>query len=190
MGTSKSEGSPATTAWNAVRAAYGSAETPADRLIALIWRADGRAEGGGLETLLSGRTLLQCLGKIATSGSPEVTTEEVARICAATDEASIATDLARRAAVHAASQEQRQAGFIVALFDEATNYLVSRDLPGLIGSAERLASITQGRLRKSQAREITRGVTSEVVAEVGIPDNPRGWRALVSAVAHRLRHDY
>jgi hypothetical protein len=70
------------------------------------------------------------------------------------------------------------------LFSEASNYLVSRDLPGFVGSNGRAQTVGQAVELKAAVRSRVEAVVEEV------PRPPTGagqeWSAYVSAVVQRL----
>lgn len=134
MGTSVNQPSPKTLNWRAVHAAYRNPETPIDRVVAEVWRAAANQLRGDLPGLLAAPIVAR-LGQLVMSAK---TPAELARSSAVeivrNKAASLAADIARRAAVQCIASSDRASAYRARVFAEATNYLVSRDFPGFVGS--------------------------------------------------------
>lgn len=153
MGTSVNQRSPDTTNWRIVQRAYEDPNVPAERALREIWRAATNQEQGDLAAQLGEPAIAAFAGIAANASSPAEASREAGRLIAETKCASLAADIARRAAVQSAGRENASEAFSQQLFAEATNYLVSRDLPGHIGANDRLDSA-------SAAREFRQRLTS------------------------------
>lgn len=162
MGTSVNQASPKTLNWQAVHAAFRNPETPVDRIVTEVWRAAANQPQGDLTQLLSAPIVAK-LGELAIHAK---TSAEVARTSAIeivrTKAASLAADIARRAAVQSIGSADRATTYREKIFAEATNYLVSRDLPGFLGAGRTknaAESIEFKTAVNSRASDIARSVT-------------------------------
>ena len=145
MGTSVNQRSPDTTNWRIVQRAYEDPNFPAERALKEIWRAATNQPQGDLAAQLGEPAIAAFADVAIASSSPAEAAREAGRVIAETKCASLAADIARRAAVQSAGRENPREAFAQRLFAEATNYLVSRDLPGHIGANERLDSVSAAR---------------------------------------------
>lgn len=133
MGTSVNQSSPRTLNWSAARSGYRDPSVPVERVAAEIWRAAGNQPLGNLADLLS-RPIVATIGQLASQARSGV---ELARksafAVAQSKQASLAADLARRAAIQSVGAANPLRAYSERLFSEATSYLVARDLPGYVG---------------------------------------------------------
>jgi hypothetical protein len=101
-------------------------------------------------------------------------------------QSSLAADIAQRAIVQSfKSPGDRVGAFTKALFAEAGNYLVSRDLPGFVGPAGRARNVSEALQFKNEIRsQIARRV-----AEVPRPAQfaEAGWKDYVGRVVSQLK---
>jgi hypothetical protein len=87
--------------------------------------------------MLSAPLLDQCRGIVERSDSAIRALEQIDIAVLDRGEITFAVDIAKRAVVQSFQSDDRSAAFGVAVFAETTNYLLSRDLGGLIGSSTR-----------------------------------------------------
>lgn len=99
--------------------------------------------------------------------------------------ASLAADIAQRAAIQCVSFGNRAQAYGERLFAEACNYLLSRDLPGYVGGRNRNQTVVDSTAFKASVLENT----AKVVYAAGRPDFPtdKGWRGYVGSVVDRLK---
>lgn len=187
MGTSKNQRSPRTPNWRAVDAAYTHAGTDVKRTAHEIWRAAWNEPEGGLASSLGTPIVARCLEAAQAATSATDAAQKIRRLLALSGEASFAGDLAQRAAVIAHGLEgDRTDAFVRSLFSEASNYLVSRDLPGFVGLAEKVRTVQSATaLKVSIIREVASDVQS-VPKPPGKLSNPTTWGRFVSSVVHHL----
>jgi hypothetical protein len=184
MGTSVNQSSPKTLNWRAVHAAYRNPNTPIERVVTELWRAAANQPQGDLTRLLSAPIVAR-LGEMATTAKSSAelsrtTAIEIVRNKAA----SLAADIARRAAIQCVSFPDRAAAYHERLFTEATAYLVSRDLAGFVGT---------GRARNAADAVQFKGAIGSHVAEIThaikAPKtfSARGWDSHVQTVITALQ---
>jgi hypothetical protein len=187
MGTSVSQRSPSTRPWRAVQAAYTSSEVPVERVVQEIWRAATSQPEESLPADLSAAIVAECLKITMTASSRAEAVQEAARAVAFSEESSLAADIAQRAVARSFSVPgSRPAAFTRAIFAEAGDYLVSRDLPGLVGASERMKTLDDAIAFKDRIRE----EIVEVVEVVELPDGidaPAKWSEYVEQVVDRLQ---
>jgi hypothetical protein len=182
MGTSSSTPSPRTLSWRAVEAGYRSPNVPVDRLIQEIWRAAQR--DGGWGELLAARAVQRVASIVTDAPTAQEALARVSREIVSTKASTIATEVAKRAIPQAFRESDRAAAFSRALFAEASNYLVSRDLAGYVGADYR----SQTPKDAMTLKDVVRGRVREIVTEAGPPraTSAASWRAYVTEALRRL----
>src|SRR5262245_57650160 len=161
MGTSVNQGSPATPNWTIAQQAYRDPAIPEERALQEIWRAALNQPHGDLAAQLRNPAFARMAALVADWPTAADASREAARFVREERLSSLAGDLARRAATQTAGDPAASARFVQRLFAEATNYLVSRDLPGFITHRERLTSVGQGRALKQALVGLTSRITAE-----------------------------
>lgn len=185
MGTSVSQRSPSTPNWRVVDTGYTRKEIPVDRLTQEIWRAALNQPEGNLFRDLAEPIIAQCLRIVEQAPTRMDALQQIRRAIALSGQTSLAVEIAQRAVIPTfLSAGDRTGAFVLSLFSEAGNYLVSRDLPGFVGL---------GRLRNiSEAIELKNNIRTNItqrVAEVSPPStnisDTAVWRDYVGrVVAH------
>ncbi len=187
MGTSVSQRSPSTRPWRITHAAYASSEVPVERVVQEVWRAADSQPEESLPADLSAAIVAECLRIAMTASSRVEAVQDAAQAVAFSEESSLAADIAQRAVVRSFSVPgNRTAAFTRAIFVEAGDYLVSRDLPGFVGVSERMTNIDEAIAFKDGIRE----TISKAVEDVELPDeieNPANWSEYVGRVVSRLQ---
>jgi hypothetical protein len=184
MGTSVNQSSPKTLNWQAVHAGYRNPETPVDRVVTEVWRAAANQAQGDLARLLSAPIVAK-LGDLARNAANSA---EVARTSAQeivrTKAASLAADIARRAAIQCIGSTDRATAYREKVFTEATNYLVSRDLPGFVGSGRAKNAADSIQFKTAVSNHV-----SEIARSIKGPKtfSARSWDKHVQAVVTALQ---
>src|SRR5262249_52873149 len=128
MGTSVNQGSPRTLNWSMVHAGYRNADVPISRVAGEVWRAALNQSVGNIVQLLA-QPIVARLGELAVKAeSPVNLTRQTMYAVTELKASSLATDIARRAAIQCLSAQDRATAYAERVFAEATSYLVSRDL--------------------------------------------------------------
>jgi hypothetical protein len=172
MGTSVNQSSPKTLNWQSAQVCYRSADIPVDRVTAEVWRAATNQERGDLGKLLSGPIIPKLAQMAARAESRLQLSRDASLEIVATKSSSLATDIARRAAIQSLVSRDRVGEFCQRVFAEATSYLICRDFPGFVGG---------GRARTvSESMEFKGAVAEHVVRTVkgiGTPRSltPKNW---------------
>jgi hypothetical protein len=184
MGTSVSHPSPKTRNWEAAQATYKSDDFPVERVLREIWRAATNQESGNLAEQLSA-PIINRLREITEKGG---TTLEVAsainREIALSRQNSLGVEIARRAALQSINAQNRSQAFNERLFAEASNYLVSRDLSGFVGSEFRNKNVTDS-IQFKQA--VTNAAIQTVKAvETSSTVSESNWGEYTSAVIKQI----
>ena len=187
MGTSTNQRSPRTLNWKAVEVAYTFPDIPIQRTAQEIWRAAANESDGGLINSLGSPIIAQCLEVVQTSRSAIDTAQKVRRLLALSGQASLAGEIAQRAAVIAHEiKVNRTSAFVQSLFSEASNYLVSRDLPGFVGLADKVRTVQNATaLKSSIIKEVSSNVDS-VPKPTGKLSSPKTWQKFVNKVVDHL----
>jgi hypothetical protein len=184
VGTSVNQGSPRTLNWNAAHAGYRDAEVPIARVAAEVWRAALNQEVGNLANLIA-QPIVARLGDLAVRAeSATDASRSTALTIAQSKQSSLATDIARRAAIQSVGASDRLSAYSERVFTEATAYLVSRDLPGFVGSG-RARNVADSMEFKAALSNHVANVARSVERPAG-PD-PGAWAKYVETVVKRLR---
>jgi len=184
MGTSVNQKSPATANWTIAQQAYRDASISDQRALQEIWRAALNQPEGDLGAQLQNPAFARLAALVPRWESAADAAREAARFVREEKVSSLAGDLARRAAIQSAGDPKGSAQFVHRLFAEATNYLVSRDLPGFITRGERLQSIGEARALKLTLVDLT---TRVAAASQPSTLTARTWARGVGSVLDALR---
>lgn len=183
MGTSVNQRSPANDNWLLVQDIYQDATIPVEQAIRILWRAASNQNEANLANQLA-RPEIGTLADFAASGTPAEVSRNVTNYISHNKVASLAGDIAKRAAMQCAGKENARELFSQRLFAEATSYLVSRDLPGYVGRGGRFPTA-------ADAQRFTRSMmetTSSVVRQaLGAGREASGWESFAASVVGTLR---
>jgi len=187
MGTSVSHHSPDTHNWRAVAASYLSENVPVDRISQEVWRAATNQPFGNLPLSLADPIIARCLGTAIVSSSPQEAIRNVSRLIAESGEASLATDIARRAAIASfAEPGNRRMNFVRALFSEAVDYLVSRDLSGYVGKGDRIKDVSSSITFKAHIKKQVESIIDSNPAPENIEASSDKWKTYVISQIQNL----
>lgn len=187
MGTSISQRSPSTPAWQAVRATYREPGFGAPQIAQSIWRAANSQPDVEWASMLGSPIVTSCLRIAAQSQSPAEALARVTREIALNRQSSLVAEIGKRAMLRCfASPEARTTAFASAVFGEAIAYLSSRDLAGHIGPRMALESVGQATEMRQSLRRHVESIARDAVPDGGLPDR-RAWRRFVGTVSRRLR---
>jgi hypothetical protein len=122
-----------------------------------MWRAatDLQAQ---LQDPRIGRILEASLTKSNSSEVSYVVARETSQLGSPT----LALEIAKRAAVQSVGASDRTSAFVQNLFAEASNYIVSRDLPGNVGLGNRTVDVSQAVALKSDLVQRTKDAVSAI----------------------------
>ena len=180
MGTSVSHRSPDTHNWRAVAASYLSENLTVDRINQEIWRAATNQPLGNLPLSLADPIIAHCLKTAVTSSSAQEAIYNVSRLIAESGEASLATDIARRAAVTSFNEPgNRRMNFVKSLFSEAVDYLVSRDISGYVGQSERIKNVSSSIAFKGDIKKQVETIINNNPAPEDVEASPDKWKTYV-----------
>ena len=181
MGTSSSQGSPSTHAWDAARAAYQSSSVAMERVSHLVWRA---ASASSIAEQLSSDLVQHCLQVGSAAKTAPEAIERITDAVVENGSTNFAVDLARRAVLTTFSAPNRYEAATQALFAEAARYLVSRDAPTFLGLGSRFAKLTQ----VSELEDRVARLAREVTAKAGTaPRDAKRWAKHVEAILSKLK---
>jgi len=188
MGTSMNQRSPRTTNWRAVEAVYSNPKISIQRIVQEVWRASVNDDSGLANTL--GKPIVsRSIDILQIAKSSSEAAEKIRREVALSGDSSLAGDIAQRAAVIAFGEDNKIQSFIRTVFTEASNYLVSRDIPGYVGLTDRLRTV-------QDVASLKTAILSEVAAKVdSIPqparnlNDPVTWNSYVTDVVNILTRD-
>jgi len=187
MGTSVSHPSPRTPGWNAVAASYSTEAIAVQRVAQELWRAAASQPEASLTADL-GHPLVSKLGEIAISVNDRMEAVQAGRrLVAAAGETSLAIDIAHRAlSLSFTKAGDRSQSFAQALFAQAANYLVSRDLAGFVGRTGRIHNVSEAIALKAALADLAAATVRTVPLSSSVFRDASSWRAYVHAVVARL----
>ncbi|MFX1446426.1 MAG: hypothetical protein ACFFHV_23785 [Promethearchaeota archaeon] len=186
MGTSKSQGSPSTPPWNAVKKAYQKPDIDNNRISQLLWRAGSSEPSTNLIALLGQPVAFSCLNIILKSEDIFSASHEATRNISRDKHAGITAEIARRAIISSFETPEKTKNYIASLFKEATNYLISRDLSTLVGTSPRLEELKNTTKIKMDILEITQNKVFKMDIPRKIP-NYKSWCQLIESIGDRLK---
>jgi len=185
LGTSVNQRSPDTLNWRAAQATYEDSGIPIERVLQEIWRAASGREDETFSVQLSEPIVFRLRDIALNAKSPMEAAALAGRAIAESKQTSLVADIALRAAVQASTSPNRAQTYSERVFAEASNYLISRDLPGYIGTVGRNSTVAESVQFKASVLR----AASEAVRQVGVPtlSTARAWQKHTAAVLNRLR---
>jgi hypothetical protein len=117
------------------------------------------------------------------STNPTAALREATREIVRSGQASLAADVAKRAIARSFASDDREQAFRRAVFGETTSYLVSRDLPGHVGTDGRNHTVAEGLAFKERLRERVEASVGQVAAS---GRGQEAWVTFVSNAVQRL----
>ena len=186
MGTSVNQSSASSAKWSAAQAGYRTA-IPIGRVIQEIWRAATNQQEGDLATLLR-QPIIARIGQLAQQQKPpQEIAADTARAIIQSKSSSLATDIARRAAVQAARTPNPADTYGQRLFAEAANYLIARDLPGFVGGDNRNKNVSDAITFKNALLQNT--ISKVRAAGPADFSSSKSWDRYVTTVIDRLKRN-
>lgn len=182
MGTSMSHPSLPTLSWRSVNASYDDSRIPPERVAREIWRAAKQTPDADVFGGLTSQAVYSAFVIAQTATEPLEAHRRCNAMISESKSASLLMEVAKRAVVQSVGKKDQASEFVSNLFREATNYFVSRDLPGHLGSE---------RVKNVQAMI---GFKSELIRKVGesiekleqTPKNHKEWSTLVTRITEVL----
>lgn len=183
MGTSVNQPSPGTPNWRLARALLGRPDAPPIDQVGELWRAATADRARALQGELADPLLARAAEIAAThGGNPQAALEQYDRYVHESYSRNFALEFGRRALARATLKATGAAGFAAELFSEATSYYVARDLPGFVGSPNRVQNARDALELKTKLQTATRDIAS--TADVSV--EPRAWARHVDDAIQRL----
>jgi hypothetical protein len=187
VGTSVNQRSPKTANWSAVETAYMHFGISLQRTVQEIWRAAANEQDGGLVSDLGQPIIAQCVDIVKNANSPIEVGQKIRRLMVLSGQASLVGDIANRAAVISfGAGENRIDSFVSSLFSEASNYLVSRDIPGFVGLADKVKTVRDVTAFKISIIQEVASKVSTVRKPAGNLSDPSIWKSFVDEITVHL----
>ena len=187
MGTSVNQRSPKTANWSAVETAYMHPGVSLQRTVQEIWRASANEQDGGLVSDLGQPIIAQCVDIVKNANSPIEVVQKIRRLMVLSGQASLVGDIANRAAVISfGTGENRADSFVRSLFSEASNYLVSRDIPGFVGLTEKVKTVRDVTALKTSIIQEVASKVAAVKKPAGDLSDPSNWKSFVGEITAHL----
>lgn len=185
MGTSVNQRSPNNDNWRLAQEAYGNQAVPIPEALRSVWRAASNRNEVNLASLLARPEIAELAELSGKYSSPAEAAREVTRFVSERKVASLASDIAKRAAMQSAGKQDARAVFVQRLFAEATSYLIDRDLPGYVSAGSRFPRVSDAR-RFSQ--EVV-NTAAEAARSTPLPTQLTrdSWPGFVDQVIRNLR---
>jgi hypothetical protein len=187
MGTSTNQASPATPNWRVAHLAYVDESITIERAVQEIWRAATNQGETDLVSQLASSVVATCSQLASSVQSKRTVAAEVPYHIAASGEATLGSEIAYRALVKTVGREgDLHQVFAASLFAEASDYLVSRDLPGFVGRTGRCKTIAEAIEFKSKIRDSIVGIVNDRHSPPVHPTSA-AWRNYVMETIEALR---
>lgn len=187
MGTSVSHRSPETHNWRAVAASYISDNIPINIVSREIWRAAINQPAGNLPLSLAEPIVANCLRMVLGSASPQEASRNISRLIVESGATSLATDIARRAAITCFNgPENRRQSFVSDLFSGVMDYLVSRDISSYVGKGERIRNVSSSIAFKASLKEQVKNIIDDDPVPENIENNLENWKNFVISKVQNL----
>ena len=185
MGTSVNQRSPNTPPWILAQDVYTDPNMPIEAALREIWRAASNETETNLMSFLVKPEVHEFAELAISVSSHAEAFHETSRLISDKKVASLVADIARRAVIQSAGVENPREQFFQRLFAEATNYLVSRDLPGYIRPGGKIQNVTD-------ARRFTQAMMDNAAAAVRRTPQPDTiasdtWPGYVRSVVQTIR---
>jgi hypothetical protein len=149
-----------------------------------MWRAAGADLGTYLEEGLAQPAILRGSQLASERLEPTNAIDAFDEYAGEVRAAGLAVDAARRALGRAAARRGGAESFAAELFSEISAYYAARDLPSIVGAAERINSVSGAVTFKRHLKEWV----AERVSRVGVPPSePNEWARYVSDVVAELQ---
>lgn len=182
MGTSSNIPSPRVPRWSAVLAAIGNEAVPPERQSREIWSAARQEWGDALVEAVS--ALGPALASIASeAGSPGKALSQLDDRTAEGKLVGIAVDLAPAALARCVANGTRAPQVVAELFAEIADYYASRDLPSVVGRADRVQTPAAALVLKDRLKDVARKAVKD---EGGLPVTADRWSEFVRRIVDHL----
>jgi hypothetical protein len=184
VGTSVNQKSPKTLSWQAVHATYRNKDIPIARVTSEVWRAATNQDRGDLARLLSAPIVAKVGQLTLKAKTPLELSRTTALEIVRSKSSSLASDIARRAAIQSMSSTNRMSAYNERVFAEATSYLVSRDFPGFVGIGRAQTIAESISFKAAVSKHVT-----QLVRDAGLPSSftARNWGKYVRNVVTTLQ---
>jgi hypothetical protein len=176
LGHSSSHGSPKTRNWKAVSLGYVHPDIPIKRIVSEIWLA-AENQQKPLSSLLKSETIYRCQEAIKKSENMSQAYQNVEKEILSSKQNSIIAEFAKRAIPGAFKTKEQAQEWRSAFFSEVTNYLVSRDISGYVGSKFRNKTIGEVVKFKEEIKKAVYEITKKIKVE---PTSSAQWKQYVS----------
>lgn len=184
MGTSISQPSARNTNWSPVHAGYKNKNVPDTRIIKEIWRACEN-EDIPMSTILKDKAIYECYSAVEQSKNFQEALQKFSESIIQNKNNSIVAEFARRAIPISFQSNKPTNNWMSCLFSEVTNYIVSRDLSGFIGSNYRNKSVKELILFK---KTISNKVSEAIASEDRSISNQKDWNSFIDKSITKLKN--
>jgi hypothetical protein len=183
MGTSVNQRSPNTGGWRSVAACYTNENTAVDRAALEIWRAAVTQDDSIFDQL--GSDLVAQCATAANQKLPEQTAiAEIERL-STLKENHLVGEFAKHALLIKAAGGHPDESFSTVLFRQITNYLVSRDISGHVGSAHRCKTVEDLRVFKASIGDVVANKVQTIERREQL--GSRDWKRTYPVLLQHLR---
>lgn len=183
MGTSVNQRSPNTGGWRSVAACYVNENTSVDRAALEVWRAAATQDDSIFDQL--GSDLVTKCATAATQDLAEQTAiVEIERL-SSLRENHLVGEFAKHAVLIKAAGGHPNESFSTVLFRQITNYLVSRDISGHVGSAHRCKTVDDLRAFKASIADVVANKVQTIERREQLES--RDWRQTYPVLLQHLR---
>jgi len=184
MGTSRNDPSPSTPFWKPALAILARRDVSVDRQVVEIWRSAAHDRGPALFENLADPSIARAYSIAIEGWSVERALAEFDQATVHVSKPGLMVDIARRALARCAARREGAFAFPTELFEEATSYYVSRDLPSLLAAQGRIETTSEA----IRFKNAVRSVVKERVRSMSKPKpTASDWRRYVAMVLDSLQ---
>jgi hypothetical protein len=183
MGTSVNQRSPNTGGWRSVSACYTNETTSTDRTALEIWRA-AVTQDDSIHDQLGSELVTKCAEAAAKNLGEQQTVAEVERLSSAADN-HLVGEFAKRALLVKATGGYPDESFSTVLFRQITDYLVSRDISGHVGSQYRCKTVEDLRVFKANIADVVAAKVQAIERSQQLTS--RDWKQTYPVLLQQLR---
>src|SRR5690349_2775305 len=185
MGTSVSQRSPNTSGWRAVSTCYTHDAIPIDRTATEVWRAAAKQDSNILKQLGSA-VVAECVSGASQSLKPKELAEKIQK-CNSLKQNTVVGEFAKRALMIKAGGGYKSESSTSVLFRQLTNYLVSRDVSGYVGSDYRCKTVGELRAFKEAIGDAVAKKIQTIERQLSLTSK-KTWKEVYPVVLERLQH--
>lgn len=183
MGTSSSHPSPSTTSWKPLKSCYTNSKIKTDIVVNNIWRAASHVDSD-ITNQMKSEAVQLCLKAVQSSATADEAFSKANDSIISSGSNSIIAELGKRAIFVSFHSDNPKQQWVQAFLSEVTNYIVSRDISGFVGSNYRNRTVKD----MIEFKKILAVNVKSVVHQAGDPPaKSANWSTYVERIIEKLK---